>query len=474
MTRPLVVIGDVMLDVDRSGTVERLSPEAPVPVVRDPVSTVRPGGAALAALLAARNTSRPVILIAPWADDEPARQLADLLRGQVTVIGLGWTGSTPVKTRLRAGNHPIARVDEGGRPGELAPLPAAAQQALNAAAAVLVADYGVGVTGFPAIRKLLQGLSERTPVVWDPHPRGSAPVPGVWCVTPNEEELRLLSTAANGQPAVPAERQGYGSLAATAGSLAAHWRARSVCVTLGSRGALLCAPDGPPLMVRAPAVVAGDTCGAGDSFAAAVANALADGALPSEATDVAVRSAARFVAQGGAAGVDVSAAPEPAVSPALAPAGPPTSVPDLLEAVRRSGGTVVATGGCFDLLHAGHVATLEAARALGDCLVVVLNSDASVRRLKGSGRPLQPQQDRATVLSALACVDAVVIFDEDTPSTVLADLRPDVWAKGGDYSGVELPEAAVLARWGGQVVTVPYLAGRSTTALVESAASPLR
>ena len=135
---------------------------------------------------------------------------------------------------------------------------------------------------------------------------------------------------------------------------------------------------------------------------------------------------------------------------------------------------MVATGGCFDLLHAGHVATLEAARALGDCLVVLVNSDSSVRRLKGSGRPLQPQQDRAQVLMALQCVDAVVIFDEDTPSRVLEELRPDVWAKGGDYSGVELPEAAVLDRWGGQVVTVPYLAGRSTTALVELAAAPAR
>jgi D-beta-D-heptose 7-phosphate kinase/D-beta-D-heptose 1-phosphate adenosyltransferase len=133
---------------------------------------------------------------------------------------------------------------------------------------------------------------------------------------------------------------------------------------------------------------------------------------------------------------------------------------------------VVATGGCFDLLHAGHVATLEAARALGDCLVVLLNSDASVRRLKGSGRPLQPQQDRARVLGALHCVDAVVIFGEDTPAVALEELQPDVWAKGGDYSGVELPEATVIARWGGQVVTVPYLAGRSTTALVELAAAP--
>jgi rfaE bifunctional protein nucleotidyltransferase chain/domain len=135
--------------------------------------------------------------------------------------------------------------------------------------------------------------------------------------------------------------------------------------------------------------------------------------------------------------------------------------------VRARGGTVVATGGCFDLLHAGHVATLEAARALGDCLVVCLNSDDSVRRIKGEGRPLQPEADRARVLAALAAVDAVVVFSEDTPVEVLGRLRPDVWVKGGDYAGDDLPEAALLRSWGGEVVTVPYLPGRSTSGLVE-------
>jgi rfaE bifunctional protein nucleotidyltransferase chain/domain len=131
----------------------------------------------------------------------------------------------------------------------------------------------------------------------------------------------------------------------------------------------------------------------------------------------------------------------------------------------------VATGGCFDLLHAGHVAMLETARNLGDCLVVCLNSDASVRALKGPGRPLVPQADRARLLAALGCVDAVVIFDELTPEAVLSRLRPDVWVKGGDYSGgadgrADLPEADVIARSGGQAVVVPYVAGHSTTSMI--------
>jgi rfaE bifunctional protein nucleotidyltransferase chain/domain len=136
-------------------------------------------------------------------------------------------------------------------------------------------------------------------------------------------------------------------------------------------------------------------------------------------------------------------------------------------AVRTQGGTVVATGGCFDLLHAGHVATLRAARSLGDCLVVCLNSDRSVRRLKGADRPLVAEADRAAVLAALGCVDAVVVFDEPTPEAVLDRLRPDVFAKGGDYALSDLPEAALLASWGGQAVVLPYLPGRSTTNLMK-------
>jgi rfaE bifunctional protein nucleotidyltransferase chain/domain len=142
----------------------------------------------------------------------------------------------------------------------------------------------------------------------------------------------------------------------------------------------------------------------------------------------------------------------------------------LAREVRAGGGTVVATGGCFDLLHAGHVRMLEAARALGDCLVLCLNSDASVRRLKGPGRPVVGQEDRAGVLLALAAVDAVVVFDEDTPAAVLDRLRPDVFAKGGDYSVDALPEAAVLAGWNGQAVILPYVEGRSTTRILEEAA----
>jgi rfaE bifunctional protein nucleotidyltransferase chain/domain len=130
----------------------------------------------------------------------------------------------------------------------------------------------------------------------------------------------------------------------------------------------------------------------------------------------------------------------------------------------------VATGGCFDLLHAGHARTLSAARALGDCLIVCLNSDASVRRLKGPDRPIVEQGDRADLLASLQCVDAVLVFDEDTPEMAMSQLKPDLWVKGGDYRESDLPEAALLSGWGGSVMTVPYHLGRSTSRLASALA----
>jgi rfaE bifunctional protein nucleotidyltransferase chain/domain len=217
---------------------------------------------------------------------------------------------------------------------------------------------------------------------------------------------------------------------------------------------LLAFGDGPPLVIPAPPVRCVDACGAGDRFSGVFIAMLAGKSLPSEAARAAVEAASEFVEHG-------------------SPQGDVLEDGDVLSriaGIRARGGTVVATGGCFDLLHAGHVATLRAARRLGDFLVVLLNSDASVRRLKGPGRPLVRVADRLRVLEALECVDAVVVFDEDSPSPVLNTLRPDIWAKGGDYGGCPLPEAQILQSWGGQAVVLPYLDGRSTTALVAAAA----
>jgi D-beta-D-heptose 7-phosphate kinase / D-beta-D-heptose 1-phosphate adenosyltransferase len=454
MTPRVVVVGDTLLDRDLDGTVERLAPDAPVPVVDSPVERARPGGAGLAAVLAARGRVR-VTLITALAPDEGGRRLAELLRdNDVEVIDLGLDGATPEKVRVRTGGHPLVRLDLGGAPGRVREWTAAAGDALAGAAGVLVADYGRGVTALPGLRSALAALPARVPVVWDPHPRGAEPVPGARLVTPNRAEAARF-TGRNGE--------GLADVTAAAAELAGRWKAANVAVTLGRRGALVSTGDGAPLVVPAPPAPDGDPCGAGDRFAAAAVVALATGALPSEAVAAAVITASAFVAEGGAAALDLEGGPAQA-PPAPSPG---TDAEAVAARVRAAGGTVVATGGCFDLLHAGHVRTLQGARALGDCLIVCLNSDASVARLKGPERPIVGQADRAAVLASLGCVDAVVVFDDDTPVPVLDRLRPDVFVKGGDYTAEQLPEAALLAGWGGQAVVLPYVEGRSTTRLLE-------
>jgi rfaE bifunctional protein nucleotidyltransferase chain/domain/rfaE bifunctional protein kinase chain/domain len=459
---PLVVIGDAMLDRDVEGAVERLSPDAPVPVLDEQDTSTRAGGAALAAALAAAD-GQPVTLVTALASDRAGEELAALLAAAgVELIDLGLDGATPEKVRLRADGRSLLRLDRGGAvPARVGAPSAGARAAIGWAPAVLVADYGRGAAAEPAVRAALaERAAKRAPVVWDPHPRGPRPVPGVLLATPNERE------AARFAPDV--EGEGLPGAASRAAALRTRWEAHHVCVTRGRHGALLDGGDGPPLAVPAVPLAGGDPCGAGDCFAARAAVLVGREASVEEAVTEAVATASRFVAAGGAAafahGQTATTRPDPVRRDALAAAR------ELAAATRERGGCVVATGGCFDLLHAGHVRMLQAARALGDCLIVCLNDDASVRRLKGPARPLVPLRERAAVLAALTCVDAIVPLGEDTPGQLLERLRPDVWAKGGDYARRPLPEAATLERWGGRAVLLPHHAGHSTTRLIEEAA----
>jgi D-beta-D-heptose 7-phosphate kinase/D-beta-D-heptose 1-phosphate adenosyltransferase len=455
MRGPLVVVGDALLDVDLTGSAGRLCPDAPVPVLDDLVERARPGGAGLAAALAQAD-GHEIVLVTPLGDDEAGEQVEHLLGG-VRVLRLPFTGQTAVKKRVRAQGQSLLRLDSGGAGGAVGEPPPAVRDVLADAGAVLVADYGRGTAAQPALRQLLSDLPTRTPLTWDPHPRGASPVTGVRLVTPNREEALHF---AKQHGFSEGERTGLAAVGRQAHLLVSQWQAQAVVVTLGERGALLSYGTGAPVVTPAPSVEATDPCGAGDRFATAAALSLGAGHITTEAVQQAVLSAAEYVGRGGASSFfDEPTAPREAAG----------SVPDLLSTVRGRGGVVVATGGCFDLLHAGHVATLRAARDLGDCLVVLLNSDDSVRRLKGPARPLVPAQDRSRVLEALECVDAVVVFEEDTPMRALRELRPDVWVKGGDYAGQDVPESAVLEEWGGQAVVVPYLDGRSTTRLVQTA-----
>jgi len=435
----LVVVGDTLLDVDLFGTVSRVCPDAPVPVVDLEHRVQRAGGAGLTAALAAGD-GLAVTLVTAVADDEAGQRLRAELRGYDTVIGLARV-ATPVKTRLRSAGQSIARIDEGGR-GEPPVATDSMLDAVCAADAVLVSDYGRGLTEDERLRALLARIATRRPVVWDPHPHGMQPVAHAALVCPNLAEARQFSGLTGGPDA--------------ARDLRRRWSVGAVAVTMGADGAAL-DDGGASRTFSAPSVTAVDSCGAGDRFASAAAGALLTGDDVSGAVRAAVHAAARFLASGGVASLsrrDIH--PLPTRGPAS----------ELAEAVRARGGTVVATGGCFDLMHAGHVRTLAAARELGDCLIVCLNSDRSVRRLKGVGRPINTETDRLEVLASLSTVDAVTVFDEDTPEAVLNELRPDVWVKGGDYPDPDaLPETRLLRVWGGRTVLVPEHPGRSTSRL---------
>lgn len=455
MTTPLVVVGDTLLDTDVEGDASRLCPDAPVPVMNEPQARSRPGGAGLAAALAAAD-GRPVTLVTALAADESGRLLADLLaRAGVDVLAAELHGSTPAKVRIRAQGQSLVRLDYGRGTG-VAALPDAAHAAIADAATVLVADYGRGLAAHPEVRAALPAGS----TVWDPHPRGAEPVAGARLVTPNAAEADQLV-------ALPADTTALAGRVRQATELAERWQAAGVAITVGAHGAVLVAGGAPLAVPAVPAPAGADRCGGGDRFAASVAAALADGAVTSEAVTRAVEDASAFIAAGGPASLAVDRDTNPAGLDAPAHDSPPADAERVAAATRTRGGTVVATGGCFDLLHAGHLRMLQSARALGDCLIVCLNADASVTALKGAGRPIMSAADRAALLRSLECVDAVVVFEERTPTAVLSRLRPDVWVKGGDYDPSQLPEAEVVASWGGQAVVVPYLPGRSTRTLIE-------
>ncbi|WP_245679202.1 D-glycero-beta-D-manno-heptose 1-phosphate adenylyltransferase [Actinomadura hibisca] len=460
MSGPLVVVGDVLMDVDIIGGANRLCPDAPVPVIEQAVERARPGGAGLAALLAAAD-GRDVQLVTALADDEAGRRLRSLLDPHLEVVPLHLQGGTPQKMRIRSGGQSIARLDVGEGEAVDGPIGPAVMDALRGAGTILVSDYGRGMTRHAAVRSLLAGLAPQVPVVWDPHPRGEPPVPGTRLLTPNEDEARRLSDAEGGE----VDGSGPSAAARRARFLADTWNVAGVAVTLGASGALLFNGIGTPFLVPAEPAV-GDPCGAGDSFAGRAAQVIADGGELTEAVSAGVRYASEFVNAGGALALATRLAEDG--SPALRPARACDAF-DTAERVRQAGGTVVATGGCFDLLHAGHVSLLQQARRLGDCLIVCVNSDASVRRRKGPTRPVTTADDRVRVLQALSAVDATVVFDDDTPAPLLERLRPDVWVKGADYAGEPLPEADAVRAHGGEVVLLPLLEGRSTTRLLSSA-----
>jgi rfaE bifunctional protein kinase chain/domain len=307
MTGPVVVVGDILLDRDIDGTADRLCPEAPVPVLVEQSTTDRPGGAALAATFLARDGADVLLVGATGADEAGSRVRTLLAELGVKLLDIEYDGPTPEKVRLRAGRHPLLRLDRGTGPGRLGAVPPAATAALAAASAILVSDYGRGVSSLPALRRALATVAPHVPTVWDPHPSGSTPVPGLRLVCPNRSEAALLAAAQGmgGEPGPP-----VAAAAAHARLLRGVWRVGAVAVTVGGAGAVLDDGDGAPTAVTPAGSYPGDTCGAGDRFSAGATAGLARGWPVRDAVSYAVDVASAYVAADGPASLQPAIASE--------------------------------------------------------------------------------------------------------------------------------------------------------------------
>ena len=463
----VLVLGDVLLDEYLYGAGDRLCREAPVPVVTVRERRAVPGGAGnLAANVAALGATVRVLSVV--GDDTDGRVLARALEDAgVDVRDLVVDGerTTVAKRRLSAGDQMIARFDEGGA----APLTARARQALldrlpavfAAADVVLVSDYGCGVLDEQVVAALadLQQAAPRVLVV-DAHDIRPYCGIGATAVTPSYDEARpLLADAPGGgdrAEAVLAQRDRLHDLTS----------AQVVAVTLDRDGAVVSERGRPPYRTWTRPVPSSRTCGAGDSFTAAFGLALAAAGDAAVAAEAAQAAAAVVSAREGTSVCTLDDLREH-VAGTTTKLEPVDRLAERISFQRRQGRRVVFTNGCFDLLHRGHVDLLNRAKALGDVLVVALNTDESIHDLKGPDRPINRLEDRARVLAALSPVDHVVAFDEPTAAGLIQALQPDVYVKGGDYTPAMLPEAVHVEAYGGVVHILPYLEGRSTTSLIQ-------
>ena len=468
--RTVLVLGDVMLDRYVSGEVSRISPEAPIPVLHVTAARASLGGAANVAHNIAALGARAILVGVIGADDAGAElerlvaTAGDSIDARLVPIS---NRPTTVKTRFTTrGAHQLLRVDnETTEPLEdkfAAEVKRRFRQALSESDIVVLSDYAKGVLGDRLLRGVV-ALSRRAhlPVIADPKRPAFRAYRNVTVLTPNAHEV-TRATGIDAGDDEGAERAGRAALD-TAGCDA-------VIVTRSESGLTLVRRDMPALHLPARVREVSDVSGAGDTFVAALAATLAWDFDLAKATRLANIAAGISVARPGTAVVsgrdlteelrrrNVTASDEKIMSA--------ETVLQRIAEWRRDGLRIGFTNGCFDLIHPGHVHLLAQARAACDRLVVALNTDASVRRLKGPERPIQSETARATVMSSLASVDLVVLFVEDTPLKLIDAIRPDILVKGADYRPDEVVGADIIRRSGGRVLLVELLPSQGTTATI--------
>ncbi|HZP56077.1 MAG TPA: D-glycero-beta-D-manno-heptose 1-phosphate adenylyltransferase [Dehalococcoidia bacterium] len=465
----VVVVGETMLDSYLEGDARRISREAPVPIVDVARRADAPGGAANTALNLARLGARAslVSVAGEDAEGEAVRTALDAAGVDTDHLIEVAGRRTLAKTRVVAAGQLLVRFDQGTTAAVDADVERVLVDRLwrlyDAADALVVSDYGYGILTPGVVRALaeMQAQHRRTVIVDSrdlPRYRPLRPS----AVKPNyDETAALLGLRRADGPDARAQQ-----VAEHAERLLEMTGAHIGAITLDADGALLFERGAPPYRTWARPARNTRAAGAGDTFVSALTAALAAGATPPAAAELASAAAAVVVGKDGTCACS-------ATELRAYLTADDKCVDDRerflrrIEFHREQGRRVVFTNGCFDILHRGHITYLNRAKALGDILVVGVNSDASVARLKGPSRPINGLEDRVQVLSALSCVDHIVPFDEDTPEALIRAVRPHVYVKGGDYTRGMLPEAPLVEQLGGVVQILPYLEERSTTGVIE-------
>lgn len=462
----VLVVGDVMLDRYWHGGTSRISPEAPVPVVHVNHEEDRPGGAGNVALNIVALGAQSVLLGATGDD-----AAADTLQAQLTASGVDCrfqrVAGVPTITKLRvlSRHQQLIRLDfEAGFPGfDHDGLKAGVAAKLPTVEALILSDYGKGALA-ASVDLIALARAAGVPVIVDPKGRDFARYRGATLITPNLAEFE----------AVVGPCPDESTLIERALCLIAQHDLVALLITRGEQGMTLVRPGEPELHLPAQAREVFDVTGAGDTVVSTLAVALAAGEPLPSAVALANLAAGIVVGKLGTATVGATELLQ-ATQGGWQPERGQMNETQLLAAVataRANRQRIVMTNGCFDLLHAGHVQYLEQARSLGDRLVVAVNDDDSVRRLKGVGRPVNPVERRMAVLAALSAVDWVVPFSEDTPERLICTVRPDVLVKGGDYRPDQVAGRGCVESAGGRVSILPFVDGCSTTAIIDTLRSP--
>jgi D-beta-D-heptose 7-phosphate kinase/D-beta-D-heptose 1-phosphate adenosyltransferase len=457
---PVLVVGDVMLDRYWHGGTSRISPEAPVPVVKVEQIEDRPGGAANVALNIAA-LGAPAMLVGITGADEAADSLSDSLNAAGVDVHFQRLAEQPtiVKLRVMSRHQQLLRMDfEEAFGTDTEALAAQVERLLPQARVLVLSDYGKGALKNHQV--LIQAARQRgVPVLADPKGKDFSIYRGASLITPNLNEFEAIV----GRCADEAE------LVAKGAALMQELELGALLVTRGEHGMTLLRPGHSALHLPARAREVFDVTGAGDTVISTLAAALAAGEELPQAVALANLAAGIVVGKLGTAAIS---APElrRAVQREQGSERGVLSLDQLLLAIedaRAHGEKIVFTNGCFDILHAGHVTYLEQARAQGDRLVLAVNDDASVSRLKGPGRPINSVERRMAVLAGLGAVDWVVSFPEDTPERLLGQVKPDVLVKGGDYGIDQVVGADIVRAYGGEVRVLGLVENSSTTAIVE-------